>query len=191
MDLIINKVGTDSRKARCDIQGLVNESNGWLIEWNDWLRRKPSLDINEICKSLLQPNLKLYFKLVLKWLFQKLTQFFSIYSIKPHRLWHLFGKMTNIKHQHIYNIWESSKWALQYSRKFSKKILVFKFLIAKFTFLCIMYQFQSLVGNYLILKQHAHQKKHVTILNKKMQNSRIVQSYSQSSRGLYLGKDLS
>ena len=52
LELIVKKVGTDSGKARSDLQRLVKESNGWLTQWNGWLRRKSSLDINDICKSL-------------------------------------------------------------------------------------------------------------------------------------------
>jgi hypothetical protein len=51
-EILLSKIDNDSRGIRSDLERLIKESKGWLRKYKDWVKRKSSVDINEICNSL-------------------------------------------------------------------------------------------------------------------------------------------
>ena len=51
-EILLSRVGNNSRSTSSDLERLIKESKGWLIRYRDWVKRKSSADINDICNSL-------------------------------------------------------------------------------------------------------------------------------------------
>ena len=51
-EILATKVGNNSRSTISDLERLIKESNGWLIRYKDWVRKKYFANINDVCDSL-------------------------------------------------------------------------------------------------------------------------------------------
>lgn len=52
LEILASKVGNNSKNTISDLERLIKDSKGWLIRYKDWVKRKSSANINDICKSL-------------------------------------------------------------------------------------------------------------------------------------------
>ena len=48
----VNFVGYRSINIECDVDRLIKTSINWLCEFRGWIKKKPYIDINDICKIL-------------------------------------------------------------------------------------------------------------------------------------------
>ena len=51
-EVLLSRISSGSDSKRSDLERLIRDSNGWLKMYKDWVKRKPSVDINTVCSHL-------------------------------------------------------------------------------------------------------------------------------------------